>query len=249
MNLTRDPSQTEWRPSTPSGLETLLQESRHPEERLHHGCALWPLAVGQLVEVSGTGGGAGLTFAASFVRHAQSQAKPCLWLGSQTKPFYPPDMRASGVDLRRLPLLFLSKPEEAALASARLLGSGGFDLLVWDLASWKNPPLTLETALLARLNALARHHRSTLLILTDKKSEHPSLGCLIGLRLQIEAYPRDPGRLQVRVSKDKRGAIGEGKTWSWRCEPPEGLPSSAPFPSSERELVVSQRNFKSGKEL
>ncbi len=232
MNLTRDPSQAEWRTSAHTGLESAFQEARCRGERLRHGADLWPLAVGQLVEVSGTGGGAGLTFAASFVRHVQSHAKPCLWLGCQAKPFYPPDMRASGVDLRRLPLVFLSKPEEAALASARLLSSGGFDLLVWDLASWKKPPLTLEISLLARLNALARHHRSTLLILTDKQSELPSLGCLIGLRLQIEAYPRDPARLQVMVRKDKRGAIGEGKTWIWRCEPPEGLPSSTPFPSS-----------------
>lgn len=243
MNLTRDPSRVQADSSTLAGLESLLAPNLF-HERLRYGSDLWPLAVGQLVEISGKGGGAGLSFAASFVRHAQSLSKPCLWLSSCSKPFYPPDMANSGVDLGKLPLLFLPTPQDASLASARLLSSGGFDLLVWDLASWKSPPLTLETSLLARLNALTRHHRSTLVILTDKTEQHPSLGCLIGLRLKVEAFPRDPARLQIQVVKDKRGAVGEGKIWSWRCEPPEGLPASAPFPG--QETLRSGRNSKNG---
>lgn len=190
--------------------------------RLHRGADLWPITVGQLVEVSGVGGGAGLSFAASFVRHVQAQGKPCLWLSSCAKPFYPPDMHNSGVALNRLPLLFLPSFQEAARASARLLSCGGFELLVWDLASWKAAPLTLEISLVARLNALTRHHRTSFLILTDKRATHPSLGPLIGLRLQTEAQPYEPARLEVKVLKDKRGVVGEGKVWSWRCEPPEG---------------------------
>jgi hypothetical protein len=171
-----------------------------------------------------------LTLAASFLRRAQAQGKNVLWLTSETKPFYPPDMQASGVQLERLPVFFLPQPNDASLVATRLLSSGGFDLLVWDLASWKKPPTRLPAALLARLGAMARHHRALVLILTEKQEAESSLGCLVGLRLGVEAEAGDPALLRVRVLKDKRGSAGERKEWSWRCGVPEGLPPTAPLP-------------------
>jgi hypothetical protein len=184
----------------------------------------------RLTEVSGRGGGAGLTFAFSLVREAQQRDESVLWLSSALKPFYPPDAHASGVDLKRLPVLFLSSPQEAFSAAAKLLGSGGFGLMVWDLASWKKPLQNLSLAFLGRLNAMARHHRAAVLVLTDKKRAESSLGCLVSLRLQVEAQEGCPELLEVEVVRDKRGIVGEGKRWEWRCGLPDGLPASAPVP-------------------
>ncbi len=218
---------------TESGLTfrpAMLVGEERPLARLRYGHELGGLTTGRLTEVSGAGGGAGLTLAASFLRRAQGRGQTVLWLGCDGKTFYPPDMQAAGVDLERLPVLFLPQPADAALAATRLLSSGGFDLLVWDLASWKKPPSRLPVALLARLGAMARHHRAAVLILTAKGEDEPSLGCLVGLRLGVQAEAGDPSLLRVKVLKDKRGSAGEGREWQWRCGVPEGLPPSAPLP-------------------
>ena len=219
----------------------LASERESSLSRLRRGSELWSLTVGRLTEVSGEGGGGGLTLAASFLSSAQSQGRSVLWLSSEVKPFYPPDMQAAGVALERLPVLFLPRPEDAALAATRLLGSGGFDLLVWDLASWKRAPGRLPVALLARLSAMARHHRAVVLMLTEKVADDPSLGCLVGLRLQVEAQSGDPSLLWVRVAKDKRGSVGEGREWLWRCGVPEGLPPSAPLPQARGRCAARDR--------
>lgn len=191
------------------------------------------LALGRLTEVSGSGGGGGLTFALTLVRELQLRGESVVWLSSSSKPFYPPDAERAGVDLEKLPLVFLRDPQQASLAATKLLSSGGFGLLVWDLVSWKRAPKKLPVAFLGRLNSMARHFRSTVLLLTDKAAGEASLGCLIGLRFQVEAQDLFPECLEVQVVKDKRGAVGEGKSWLWRCELPDGLPSSSSFTSSD----------------
>lgn len=212
-------------------LESLaleLEVSR--EDRIALGSDLKGLTNSRLTEISGKGGGGVLTFAFSLVREAQSRGESVLWLSSALKPFYPPDAYRAGVDLQRLPVLFLSRPQEAFLAAAKLLGSGGFGLLVWDLVSWKKAGQCLPLAFLGRLNAMARHHRAAVLILTDKKKHDPSLGCLVSLRLQVEAQKGHPELLEVEVVRDKRGSVGEKRRWDWRCGLPDGLPTSAPIP-------------------
>ncbi|MFA5507853.1 MAG: recombinase A [Vulcanimicrobiota bacterium] len=198
--------------------------------RISLGSELKPYTRWGLTEVSGRGGGAGLTLAFSLLREAQQRNESVLWLSSALKPFYPPDAQRAGIDLRRLPVLFLRRPEEAFTAAVRLLGSGGFSLVVWDLVSWKRSLQQLPLAFLGRLNAMARHHRASVLVLTDKQKSDPSLGCLVGLRLQVEAHPGCPELLEVEVVRDKRGIVGEGKRWDWRCGLPDGLPASAPLP-------------------
>ena len=202
---------------SPEGLE-LTQSIPSDSGRIARGSELNRFTRSRLTEVSGRGGGAGLTFAFSLVREAQQRDESVLWLSSGLKPFYPPDAHATGVDLNRLPVLFLPRPQEAFSAAAKLLGSGGFGLMVWDLASWKRSLQCLPLAFLGRLNAMARHHRAAVLVLTDKNKADPSLGCLVSLRLQVE------------VVRDKRGVVGKCKKWEWRCGLPDGLPTSAPVP-------------------
>lgn len=204
-----------------------LEEPVERGDRISRGGDLCHFTRSRLTEISGLGGGAILTLAFSLVQEAQSRCESVLWLSSPLKPFYPPDAVKNGVDLSRLPVLFLPRPQEAFLASAKLLGSGGFGLVVWDLASWKKPQQRLSIAFLGRLNAMARHHRASVLVLTDKKKTDPSLGCLVSLRLQVDAQPDHPELLEVEVIRDKRGIVGEQKKWDWRCQLPDGLPSSA----------------------
>ena len=217
-----------------SPLRELLaqEEAIEKNDRLKRGCDLRKFTQSRLTEISGKGGGACLTAAFSLVQEAQARTESVLWLSSPLNPFYPPDAVQNGVALTRLPVLFLSRPQEAFLASAKLLGSGGFGMVVWDLASWKKPQQQLSIAFLGRLNAMARHHRASVLVLTDKKKTDPSLGCLVSLRLQVDAHPEHPELLEVEVIRDKRGIVGEQKQWDWRCQLPDGMPSSAPVPSS-----------------
>lgn len=200
------------------------------EDRLWRGSDLRRFTQNRLVELSGEGGGAVLTLAFSLVREAQQRDESVLWLSSGLKPFYPPDAWENGVDLSRLPVLFLAKPSHAFSASTKVLASGGFGLLVWDLASWKRSEQKLSLAFLGRLNAMARHHRVSVLILTDKRKSEPSLGCLVSLRLQVEAQEQHPELLEVEVVRDKRGVAGMERRWEWRCGLPDGLPASAPVP-------------------
>lgn len=187
------------------------------------GYALWELAMGRLTEVSGGVRGGGLTLASSFLSYAQDKDLYSLWLSSRQKPFYPPDLVAAGIRLERLPLLFLERWQEAAWAVVSLLGSNGFDLVVWDLASWSEFPSQMPSAILGKMNAIARCNRTVVLIVTDKSSVEPSMGSLIGLRLGVEACSERPSRLEIKVLKDKRGAIGEGRSWCWDCYLPEGM--------------------------
>lgn len=196
-------------------------------ERLGRGSDLRRFLRNRLTEVSGKGGGAGLTLAFSLLREAQQRDESVLWISSRRKPFYPEDAYRNGVDLARLPVLFLRHPRDAYWSAARLLGSGGFGFMVWDFASWKRAEQILPLAFLGRLNAQAYHHRASVLVLTDKERDEPSLGCLVSLRLQVEALPGHPELLEVEVVRDKQGVTGGRRRWEWRCGLPDGLPAAA----------------------
>lgn len=209
-----------------------LEESFLRADKLSLSSELKRGVASRLTEISGQGGGAVLTFAFSLVRDAQRAGESVLWLSSRLKPFYPPDAESAGVDLKSLPVLFLSHPEEAYLAASQVLGSGAFALLVWDLVSWKKSRQKIALASLGRLNVMARHHRSAVLVLTDKRESESSLGCLVSLRLQVEPHEEKPELMEVRVVRDKRGRLQRGKKWSLLCELPDGLPSTSSVSSA-----------------
>ena len=108
--------------SPPSPVRRLARscESAQAQLRLRFGHELWGLTTGRLTEISGAGGGGGLTLAASFLRKAQGLGHNALWLSSRTKPFYPPDMAAAGVRLEGLPVGISSG---AAIAAALEVGA------------------------------------------------------------------------------------------------------------------------------
>lgn len=188
--------------------------------------ARWGLErmAGRLVEFSGNFDGAVLTAAAGVVLEAQEQREPVVWLCDSQNSFYPPDLEASGIDLEGLVVVQAAHEREAARAAARLLYSGGFGLVVLDLASY-DTRRSLPMPLMARLMGLARKHHAIALMLTRKEARAPSLGSLISLRAEVRRVDCPESGVIVDVLKDKRG--GPRQKYFQACRPPDGLRYSA----------------------
>lgn len=181
----------------------------------------WSLeaATGRLVEVSGGADGAVLSAAAALLGEAQRAGEPLAWVAAREDSFYPPDLAEAGIALEALPVVRVTRAGQAARAAEMLLGSGGFSLVVVDLA----PGMRLSPAALARLDALARRQRAALLLLTTKSREEASLGCQVALR--AEARRRRLGfdrfRCTLTVLRDRHHR--PGWTHEEDCRGPDGL--------------------------
>ncbi|HKU41666.1 MAG TPA: hypothetical protein VJR89_26090 [Polyangiales bacterium] len=181
---------------------------------------------GRLVELSGDGASAVLTWAVGLVLDAQAAGEPVAWLGSDASSFYPPDAAESGVDLESLLVVRVNaharaRPlaEQLASAAERLLRSGAFGLCVLDLG----PGAQLAQSAQSRLLGLAQRHAAAVLCLTHKAESSPSLGSLVSLRASAVRVWLGSDRFacELRVHKDKR----RGPVWSQRevCRGPLGL--------------------------
>jgi recombination protein RecA len=180
----------------------------------------WTLAeiAGRFVEISALTGSASLTLAFGLVREAQERGEPVVWVTSQESFFYPPDAASRGVDLASLAVVQVSDPASIARAGEKLLRSGGFGLVVFDLGV-AGIPVPLQS----RLTGLAQHHHTGLVCLTEKPSKTFSLGSLVSLRAHAERKQISKNNFvcRLRVLKDKR----RGPTWSHEelCRGPAGL--------------------------
>jgi recombination protein RecA len=178
---------------------------------------LWShFRAGQLLELSGQAPGKLSTVARLIVR-AQAEGEPVVWVAARDEAgFYPPDFALAGIDLAALVVVRVPRlPEQAQRAHALvrasevLLRSGAFGLLVLDFAN--TPVPRGELAWQARLSGLVRRHDARVVILTPSPREQPSLGPLIGLRIEPHAecqVGRESARvlLSQRVLKSKLGA-------------------------------------------
>lgn len=211
-------------------LPAALREAAREETTDPHPGAspTWCLetVAGRFVEISSAGTTTSITAAAFLVREAQLRGEPAAWVATGRSSFFPPDLRASGIDLEALPVIRVPDVPAAARAADRLLRSGAFALVVLDLAQAGSPgrparsgvppiPVPSQT----RLVGLCRKHRSALVCLT----ETPSLGSLVSLRgegaVRKTAFDRFTWELQIL--KDKR----QGPGWSHTevCRGPDGL--------------------------
>jgi len=174
------------------------------------GSALWPRApqaewglnalIGRMAEIRG---GARLTVAMRLVLEAQQRETPAAWIAG-TEAFYPPDCAAGGVDLTALPVVHALEERAAARAADALLRSGGFGLVVADLAGDTGLPLAMQS----RLAGLAKQWGAALVCLTPGRRETISLA---SLRAESWIVRRDFDAFGcvVRVTKDKRDAPGQ----------------------------------------
>jgi recombination protein RecA len=196
---------------------------------------LWALAdlSGRLVELSAGTETAHLTAAVGLVLEAQLSGDRAAWITLGPTSFFPPDIVESGVDLDALPVVRAVDVRMAGRAADHLVRSGGFGLVVIDLSI--GMASVLPVPLLTRLLGLARQQDVTILLLTRKSSDAPSMHSLVALR--AEAQWRRRGRvppatcdlqpatctydLCIRVIKDKRS--GAGWTHVEACHGPAGL--------------------------
>jgi len=178
-----------------------------------------PELAGRLVEISGEGASATLTFALGLVLDAQLRGENVAWVSARPDAFFPPDAAASGVDLGALPVVLAASLSPAGRAATHLLRSGAFGLVILDLPA----DAELPAPLLTRLSGLAQHHSAVLLCLTVKGAETPSLGSLVSLRAEARHEPSADGafRCELVVLKDKRR--GPGARFAEVCRGPAGL--------------------------
>lgn len=178
---------------------------------------------GRMVELSSDGAtGAGLTVCAGLIAEAHAAGEQAAWVWTGGGVFFAPDVAASGVDLDALVVVRVPEARAGGRAADKLLRSGGFGVVVLDLGDGVAASRALTPALLARLQALAERHRATLICLTDKKEEAPSLGAAVSLR--ASSRRRREGAdwvVEVVAHKDRRGGPG----WKQRevCHGTPGL--------------------------
>lgn len=175
---------------------------------------------GRLCELSAADDGPSLTLASGLALEAQLRGEPVAWISAGVAPPYALDLEAGGLDLEALPCIRVEDGRQAARAADHLLRSGGFGLVITDLAAKARWTLAQQN----RLAGLARHHRSALLCLTrNEDRQASSLGSPVSLRVEARLSARSDGRFLccVEVTKDKQRGPG------WRheeiCRGPAGL--------------------------
>ena len=110
----------------------------------------------------------------------------------ETGRFYPPSAAACGLDLERLVVVRPPSPRAAREAAALLLGSEGFDAVLWPIG----PKTRLHGPTAARLAHLASRSRTTLLTLiplVGAGQAPPSAGA--GQALPLQTTPLGDIRL------------------------------------------------------
>jgi recombination protein RecA len=189
------------------------------------GASVWSPTdlAGRLVELSASTEVAHLTVAFGLVLEAQLSGDRAAWVTLEHSSFFPPDVVDGGIDLDALPVVRVPDIRTAGRAADHLVRSGGFGLVVIDLTSGDvSASDRLSVPLLTRLLGLARKQNVTVLLLTKKSQERPSLHSLISLRAEARRQKRE-GRYEVSVSvlKDKRN----GQRWAHveSCRGPAGL--------------------------
>lgn len=174
--------------------------------------------VGRLVELSGQGATATLTLAFGLLLDAQRRGETAAWVAAGPRLFYPPDVAEGGVDLAALAVIRTRGAAAAARATDKLLRSGAFGLLILDLgrAAGDGNHESIPMPLLSRLVKLAQKHEATILCLTEKNEQMPSIGSLVSLRCEATRRRLHDDRFscELRVLKDKR----RGPVWQHQEE-------------------------------
>jgi recombination protein RecA len=161
---------------------------------------------GRIVELSGEGASASLTFAVALVLDAQRRGETAAWVTSRESSFFPPDVAENGVDLAALPVVRVPEPRHVARSGERLVRSGAFDLVVLDLGRAGEAPL----ALLTRMLGLAERHDTAVVFLTEKTAARPSLGSVVSLRAESRRERTGDGEFACALTalRDRKNPAG-----------------------------------------
>ena len=167
------------------------------------------LPKGRLIEIVSAVAGAQMTTAVACLRQAQAQGETAAWVQPAGGSLYPPDLADSGIDLDAL--LIVNVPANAgahgsAKAAELLLRSGGFGIVVLDLAELA---MMRDTTWQGRLLGLAREHSSWLVLLSDGANHAGSLGPLVSLCIEPHRSRTARGAFSIEhhIRKDKSGLL------------------------------------------
>jgi hypothetical protein len=191
----------------------------------------FPRGVVELSSPHAVGGSTAVAFAA--IRSAQKKsatqthpnAIPAAWIDTDTT-LYAPGVANAGIDLARL---FVIRPPRAELGriAVKVARSGAFELLVIDVdaiagvdegaqkqARIGSSPcgtgsLRSKMEVVVRKLALAAEANGMTVILITDAHRHRAVPWPVAMRLELE---RRPGKIGVRVAKERHGRIG-AKTW------------------------------------
>lgn len=154
-----------------------------------------------------------------MVLDAQVAGEPCAWVTRSESTFFPPDLARVGVDLDTLAVVFVSSAAQAARATARLVRSGAFGVVVMDLGPSADIPIPLQ----GHLAGLAIKHDAAIVLITEKTASAPSVGSMVSLRIEAQRERLDEARFSIRfaILKDKRR--GPGWTHEEVARGPAGL--------------------------
>lgn len=169
---------------------------------------------GRIGELSGASQSASLTWAFELVDRAQRSGEPVAWVTGREGGFYPPDAARRGLDLEALPVVRVPDLSGAGRAADKLVRSGGFGLVVVDIAEIAEANEALPRPLQKRLVQHAEACEVAVLFLTEKSPDAPSIGALASFRIQTARERRGSDRFACRLEAlaDKR--VGPG--WSQR---------------------------------
>jgi hypothetical protein len=167
---------------------------------------------GRLTELSGDKNSAVLTWAFQLVAQAQRQGEPVVWITSTETSFFPPDAHEMGIDVQALVVVRVPTPEDQTRTADYVLRSGSVGLVVLDFhplphrKAYRELPLQVQS----RLAGLAKKHGTTVLCLTQKTLEAPSLGSLVSWQAHTRTQRVAAGFYGcAQVVKDKRRGAGD----------------------------------------
>ena len=166
---------------------------------------------GRLVELSGAGAAASLTFAVSLVLDAQRRGETAAWVTSRATSFFPPDVAENGVDLEALPVVRVPEPQHVPQAGERLVRCGAFDLIVVDMTAMDlGERGGVPMPLLTRFLGLVEKHHAVIVFLTEKPASAPSLGAPVSLRLESRRERTGDGEFacDLMALRDRRRPAG-----------------------------------------
>lgn len=157
---------------------------------------------------------------------ARDEGRPTPWCAflDPSGSLHGPGVAAAGVELGRL-LVVRPPLESLARLAARLVTSGAFAVVVVDtagvpgargcasLASW--PTATRRLALAAESGP------SVVLLLTDHDAVRP---VALPVAMRVELQQPAPGRLSLRVAKERRGQVSGWSSIAWSAGADEVVP-------------------------
>jgi hypothetical protein len=176
-------------------------------------------AVTELASPLGIGVATSVALAACATAQAEARQRGeasawCAFL-DPTHSLHGPGVAAWAIDLSRL-LVVRPALEALARAAVRMVQSRAFAVVVIDTAGVPgasgSPSLAAWATAARRIALAAEGSETAVLLLTDRDAVRPQP---LPVAMRVELHQPSPGRLAVRVAKERRGQVAGWKHVAW----------------------------------